>query len=89
MTQIEYMMLGEPRMVENDNRRITFTGYEKATMKEIVCMTHGDNDAPLMLQKLKSKTKELLLTGDYIDGGHGILFRVDNIQFKVPQMAHN
>jgi len=89
MAQIEYMMLDEPQIVKNDNRRVTFTGTDKATGKEVVCITHGNDDAPEMLQRLKTKTKELLLTGDYIDGGHGILFRVNNIQFKVPQATHN
>jgi len=86
--QIEYVLLGEPQMMPNDSRRITFTGFEKTTMKEIVCQTHGDDDAPLMLQKLKSKGKEILITGDYITGGQGMMFRVDNIQFKAPQTAH-
>jgi hypothetical protein len=89
MNQIEYTILGEPQLVQNDNRRVTFTGFDKATGKEIVCMTHGNDDASVMLQTLKSKGKEILISGDYIPGGHGIMFHVDTIQFKVPQTAHN
>ena len=87
--QIEYVILAEPQMMQNDNRRITFTGYDKATMKEIVCQTAGNDEALVMLQTLKARGKEILITGDYIPGGQRIMFRVDAIQFKVPQTAHN
>jgi hypothetical protein len=86
--QIEYKILSKPVLMDNDNRRITFTGYDKATMREVVCQTHGDFNAPALLKKLQVWS-DVLIEGDYVDGSHGILFRVDRVLPKAPQTAHN
>ena len=86
MMQIQYRILSKPQLL--DNRRITFTGCDTATMREIVCQTHGYDDALALLEKMQGWS-EVLIEGDFVEGGQGIVFRVDRIMPKAQQTAHN
>ncbi len=86
--QIEYKILSQPRLLENDNHRITFTGFNKGTMKEVVCQTHFHVDAQAFLKKMQGWS-DVLIEGDYIPNSNGLTFRVENILPKAKQTAHN
>lgn len=69
----------KPKMM--DKRRITFSLLDEANGREIICQTHGDNEAPSVLKKMEGM-RHVELDGDWIDsfGGPPMVFRVTGIK---------
>ena len=84
---MQYRILSKPVLMENDNFRITFTGYDTATEREVVCQTSINFHAATMLEKMQ-EWKDVLIEGDFIPGSGNILFRVDNIMPKAEYTLH-
>lgn len=72
-------ILTKPKLM--DKRRITFSLLDEKSGREIICQTHGDDDAPARLKKME-RMGHIEIDGDWIDsfGGHPSVFRVTKIK---------